>query len=1057
MNRTQRFPSAVAFNKEKVMDAARKFVDKGQIDKAVKEYLRIVQEDPRDVRVWLKIGDLYAKKGAKQDAIETYLKVARFYHDQGFFLKAVAVYKQILKLDPRLVDVILKLAELYRQLGLMSDAMQHFESVAAHFHREGNTKEALATVKKLVDLDPENIATRIKLAELYSKESLVDDAATEFRVACEQLRRQGRQDDFLKVAERLLWHKPDNHALNRELAGLYLMRNDPRRALQKLQACFKADPRDVETLGLLAQAFQALEQKAKTVSVLKELARIHTENKHKDKAGDVFRRIYELVPNDPDALAFLGPAAQQAPVRPSSVSLVSSSSMSRPATPMPAQVRAASDARFNLTSELPPYEHASARMTGSMPLIDEQSLSGVDFALPEYDDSDFSADMEPPPDPRTTSAAGERHAEEISKILAETDVYVKYGLHQKAVDHLRRVFMLDGDNVEARERLKDIFISQGREQEAEVELLRLAEVVAPGDPDRAEAYLQELLAMNGTHTGAFDLARRFRLRVARMSSSSAEVEVSHDHGGAISIVDEDELDDLEVVSPPRSPTSGGLARAKSRGVRDPRDPIDEFDPDELIGNPLAQGSPAPGRPPQRPNGGYAHAPGEFEFEAATSQLSPEVADALASGHGDDLDDLDDPAIVNQSPPSRWPDSLRGARALDAELDDAALGDDIDRHVAREMAQHAAGEDLPFDPDEARAFDAAVPRASKSAKPAKPAVQTDAVDVSGFEETDLPPRLPGNTADTSSYGAIADDALGIPSGYDPYGTESVQTPSAFSDPTVAHAGPPNFGLAGGGDPRAESSIEDELDEAEFYAGQGMYAEAIECLTALLARSPGHRMVLAKLREVEALAAGGDGSIPIDPDGSVGHDSIDQAVGASATDAINLDDIEEVGVDDLVELDADSQPVPVPKKRQPTVMLERPVDEGDSDTHYDLGLAYKEMALLDDAIKAFEKALRAPGREIQCRVMIGMCLREMGNASEAVQQFKQGLHAKPSERERQSLYYEIGITYEAIGDDAEALYFFEMVCKRDPSFADAAARADRLRSRGGRAVHAPDDDI
>src|SRR3954463_2850547 len=295
------------------MDAARKFVDKGQIDKAVKEYLRIVQEDPKDVRVWLKIGDLYAKKGAKQDATDTYLKVARFYHEQGFFLKAVAVYKQILKLDPRLVDVILKLAELYRQLGLMSDAMQHFESVAAHFHREGNTKEALATVKKLVDLDPENIATRIKLAELYSKEGLVDDAATEFQIACEQLRRQGRQDDFLKVAERLLWHKPSNQALNRELAALYLRRNDPRRALQKLQACFKADPRDVETLGLLAQAFQALDQKAKTASVLKELARVHVENKHRDKATEGYRKILEFVPNDPDAKDFIGNLAPQKP------------------------------------------------------------------------------------------------------------------------------------------------------------------------------------------------------------------------------------------------------------------------------------------------------------------------------------------------------------------------------------------------------------------------------------------------------------------------------------------------------------------------------------------------------------------------------------------------------------------------------------------------------------------------------------------------------------------------------------------------------------------------
>src|SRR5262245_3775239 len=198
----------------------------------------------------------------------------------------------------------------------MFDAMQHFENVAAHFHREGNTKEALATVKKLVDLDPENIATRIKLAELYSKEGLVEDAASEFAVACEQLRRQGRQDDFIKVAERLLWHKPDNHGLNRELAGLYLRRNDPRRALQKLQACFKADPRDVDTLALLAQAFQALEQKAKTVSVLKELARVHVENKQRDRAVEVYRKILEFFPNDGDSLQFLGPGAAPSPRTP---------------------------------------------------------------------------------------------------------------------------------------------------------------------------------------------------------------------------------------------------------------------------------------------------------------------------------------------------------------------------------------------------------------------------------------------------------------------------------------------------------------------------------------------------------------------------------------------------------------------------------------------------------------------------------------------------------------------------------------------------------------------
>jgi pilus assembly protein FimV len=693
----------VAFNKEKVMDAARKFVDKGQIDKAVKEYLRIVQEDPKDVRVWLKIGDLYAKKGAKQDATDTYLKVARFYHEQGFFVKAVAVYKQILKLDPRLVDVILKLAELYRQTGYMNEAMQHYESVAAHFHREGNTKEALDTVKKLVDLDPENIATRIKLAELYSKEGLNDEAIAQFTVACETLRRQNRQDDFLKVAERLLWHKPDSYALMRELAGLYLRRNDPRRALQKLQASFKADPRDVETLGLLAQAFQALDQKAKTVSVLKELARIHVENKARDKAAEVFRKILEFVPNDPDAIQFLG-VQPQPPPKPVPVPRMS--------TPIPLAVRAAtSEAKFNITTDLPSIP-ASSKMTGSMPLVDEQSLSGVDFALPEYDDADFSADMEPPPDPRRASAAGERHADEISKILAETDVYVKYGLHQKAVDHLRRVFTLDTENVEAHERLKDIFISQGREQEAEVELLKLAELVASADPDRAEQYLQELLAMNGTHTGAFELARRYRLRVARMSSVSAEVEYS---GGGVAAVDpEIELDDLELSAPP---PAMGIARGGSGGRRDS---IDDFDPNDIIGrSPIAHGSPAPGKPPRRPGGGASGSGGfgsdelDLEFDPSpsqsTRQMSPDHAEALAS-LADELEE----DVLGDAPPSKgWNTHVpasAGARAyngnralhnaVDQQLDDGALGEDIDEQVAAELGHSTGpgGEDLPFDPD-----------------------------------------------------------------------------------------------------------------------------------------------------------------------------------------------------------------------------------------------------------------------------------------------------------------------------------------------------------------------
>lgn len=108
----------MAINKNKVIAAAQKYVQKGQLDKAIKEYRRIVEAEPGDVRTWLKIGDLQAKKGSAPEATDTYLRVANHYSEQGFYLKAVAVYKQVLLLQPRFVEVHLKLAALYQQLGL---------------------------------------------------------------------------------------------------------------------------------------------------------------------------------------------------------------------------------------------------------------------------------------------------------------------------------------------------------------------------------------------------------------------------------------------------------------------------------------------------------------------------------------------------------------------------------------------------------------------------------------------------------------------------------------------------------------------------------------------------------------------------------------------------------------------------------------------------------------------------------------------------------------------------------------------------------------------------
>jgi tetratricopeptide (TPR) repeat protein len=291
----------LAINRNKVLDAARKYQSRGQYDKAIAQYKKLVDADKRDVRSLLKIGDLHVRKGDRGSAIETYETVAGHYAQQGFFLKAIAVYKQILKLDPARLDAQVRLGEMYEQLQLISDAMSVFEDVSNGFMRAGDTDQALAMLAKMVDLDPEHIPVRIKYAEALSRAGRTQEAADEFQHGAALLREQGRLDDYIKVAERLLYHRSNDVHVAKELAETYIARRDPKRALAKLQICFKADPRDVSTLSLLAEAFLMLSQTDKAISVYREIARIHREAHRPQERMSALNRILELNPNDKEA------------------------------------------------------------------------------------------------------------------------------------------------------------------------------------------------------------------------------------------------------------------------------------------------------------------------------------------------------------------------------------------------------------------------------------------------------------------------------------------------------------------------------------------------------------------------------------------------------------------------------------------------------------------------------------------------------------------------------------------------------------------------------------
>ncbi|MCB9610303.1 MAG: hypothetical protein H6716_27190 [Polyangiaceae bacterium] len=294
----------------RALETSQQLVKDSKPEKAISRYRALVDAHPPVEGPLVKLRNLFTKSDERSKAIATHVRLARRYADQGAFENAVAVYNQILELDASDIDTRFKLALMYEHLELVEDALFTYEMVATSYALAGQFEQATDPVGRMASLDPENVAVRIKYAEALSKVNRIEDAANEFAASAELLRSWGRMDDYIKVAERLLFHRRDV-ALAREVAELYLERNDAKRALSKLQVCFQANPKDVTTLELLARAFHMLGQSPKAISVYREIARIYDETKRPEERSRNLRKILELDPNDAEAQTALGIAPAQ--------------------------------------------------------------------------------------------------------------------------------------------------------------------------------------------------------------------------------------------------------------------------------------------------------------------------------------------------------------------------------------------------------------------------------------------------------------------------------------------------------------------------------------------------------------------------------------------------------------------------------------------------------------------------------------------------------------------------------------------------------------------------
>jgi tetratricopeptide (TPR) repeat protein len=228
---------------------AEKLIRQGKLDAGIAEYLRIVEDTPGDWNAKNTLGDLYARAGQTEKAIEQFTEVADNLSDEGASAKAGAIYKKILKLKPDHERALMQVAEILASQKLYADARTHLNTLIELRKSKGDARGALHAKVRLGSLDPEDYDARLEAArarvEMGDKAGALHDLK---EIAAELAVDKGRQAQAIDVLREAATLNPDDDEVKEQLFDIYLAGSELTRAREHATT--------VDQFRMVASAFE---------------------------------------------------------------------------------------------------------------------------------------------------------------------------------------------------------------------------------------------------------------------------------------------------------------------------------------------------------------------------------------------------------------------------------------------------------------------------------------------------------------------------------------------------------------------------------------------------------------------------------------------------------------------------------------------------------------------------------------------------------------------------------------------------------------------------------
>jgi len=920
----------MAFNKSKHLEAAQKCIGQGKIPQAIAEYKAILAVEPTDQVTLMTVGDLFVRANDLSQATEYFEKLAAAFLDEGFTSKAIAIYKKIAKLAPDQIEPLEKLADLYVQQGVMSEARPIYIQMAEAYLKNKHPERAADTLRRLLDIEPDNVRVQTRLADLYMAIGQKGEAARAYLMAAFRSFERNEMDPALSLVEKgleidhgnqrgllvkarilaakgrpgdaakLIEALPDAREGGQStlfLLEAYMKAGRPQQAVELAEKVLAGSPDKYDAVlplmdslaetnhemllalarGLRTPMLGAQDYERLTGVLTKTIERNPKELEPREwmievcrKTGDAFRLT--------EALDHLGDAAVTA-----------------------GELEKARSAYEELVEREPQNEFNRRRLSqvreklGLSPLEAEalpvRPAPSEAFAQPQAPPAEHDVTLTPKtaPEPVRVAPLPEDELQRyVQQALTDVDLFSSYNLTQKAMDLLESVLNRAPGHPQALEKLLDLSLGAGNER-------RTAELAAQldaiyrekGDAQRAERFA--------------DLHRRYSRAADKTGEAAADTKAA---------LPEFEIPVVEVEIP------GPAARAETGTVQEVDLSEDWAAMAQAAAPPAGQAPPPEPMKAAEPAGAPQAVPSAPEFER---KIEPA------------------PAPAEHLPPAT-PPAPKGAPL-----------------VPREM-------EIPVEPEPVRAQAPAAP------------VREEPV-----MELHLEPAAPQAHAAAPTKEKAAEFELELAPGPPP------ATPSGTHKGTPAKTG----GLAG---------LAHDL-EVDF--------------------------------GLEPFGPSGDrATAPVELQQPVSKEDVVATQGKSHNE---LKEVFDEFRAELGELEEDE----------------------DVETHYNLGIAYREMDLVEEAISEFQKVAKMvqngkPFRyAMQCYTLLGLCFMGRKEAKIAAMWYKKALAMPNLDHESVlALLYDLGVAQETGGDPAAALDSFKQVYAMNIDYRDVARRIADLSGKTGK---------